>query len=138
MPKADIGKGVQRRLVRLLVAARNFGWKISKNAWDAGINDSFGKPKDTDATRHCRPQGLHCDRRFIRRRNSRSRNNSDTKPALYEIKQRTELVDDDTVVEYDATITGSYIERASQSRITGHRNHGLVTDVFERHERERV
>src|SRR6516162_11181535 len=30
---------LQRRPARWLVAARNFGWKISKNAWDAGIND---------------------------------------------------------------------------------------------------
>ena len=29
----------QRRPARLLVAARNFGWKISKNACEAGIND---------------------------------------------------------------------------------------------------
>ena len=29
----------QRRRARWVVAARNFGWKISKNAWDAGIND---------------------------------------------------------------------------------------------------
>src|SRR5262252_9268767 len=43
VPKADISKDasewLQRRPARWLVAARNFGWKISKNAWDAGIND---------------------------------------------------------------------------------------------------
>jgi hypothetical protein len=43
VPKADISKEasewLQRRPARWLVAARNFGWKISKNAWDAGIND---------------------------------------------------------------------------------------------------
>ena len=31
---------------------------------------SFGKPKDTDATRHCRAQRLHRDRGSIRWRNS--------------------------------------------------------------------
>ena len=30
---------LQRHLARWLVAARNLGWKISKNACDAGIND---------------------------------------------------------------------------------------------------
>src|SRR5262249_548872 len=42
-PEPDMTKGAserpQRPPARWLVAARNFGWKISKNAWDAGIND---------------------------------------------------------------------------------------------------